>query len=202
MKRIIISVLALGVCLTPLTMPLMVQPSWGQSQDAQVEQLEKLRQQALQQRQQGQPRQEIETLLRILTIARQIQDKKNQVWALLWLGFNYNKIGLVYNSISQPQEALKYFNQALPIMREVGDRAGEAATLNNIGAVYDSISQPQEAFKYLNQALPIRREVVDRAGEAATLNNIGGVYDSISQPQEALKYFNQALPIIDRKSVV
>jgi tetratricopeptide (TPR) repeat protein len=64
----------------------------------------------------------------------------------------------VYDSISQPQEALKYYNQALPILREVGDRAGEATTLNNIGAVYNSISQPQEALKYYNQALPIMRK--------------------------------------------
>ncbi|WP_333250528.1 MULTISPECIES: tetratricopeptide repeat protein [unclassified Microcoleus] len=34
-----------------------------------------------------------------------------------------SNIGAVYNHISQPQEALKYYNQALPIMREVGDRA-------------------------------------------------------------------------------
>jgi len=52
-----------------------------------------------------------------------------------------NNIGGVYNSISQPQEALKYFNQALPIMRELGDRAGEAATLRNIDAV-NNRSQP------------------------------------------------------------
>jgi tetratricopeptide (TPR) repeat protein len=50
---------------------------------------------------------------------------------------------------------LKYYNQALPIWREVGDRAGVATTLNNIGEVYRSISQPQEALKYYNQALPI-----------------------------------------------
>ncbi|WP_333250527.1 MULTISPECIES: tetratricopeptide repeat protein [unclassified Microcoleus] len=36
-----------------------------------------------------------------------------------------NNIGLVYGTISQPHEALKYFNQALPINREVGDRAGK-----------------------------------------------------------------------------
>ncbi|CAA9359562.1 hypothetical protein AVDCRST_MAG84-3377, partial [uncultured Microcoleus sp.] len=41
----------------------------------------------------------------------------------------------------QPQEALKYFNQALPIVRQVGDRAGEATTLSNIDAV-NNISQP------------------------------------------------------------
>jgi tetratricopeptide (TPR) repeat protein len=54
-----------------------------------------------------------------------------------------NNIGAVYHSISQPQEALKYYNQALPIVREVGDRAGVATTLNNIGAVYSSISHPR-----------------------------------------------------------
>ncbi|MEG5059188.1 CHAT domain-containing protein [Microcoleus sp. A2-C5] len=101
----------------------------------------------------------------------------------------------MYENIRQPQEALKYYNQALPIMGEVGDRSGEATTLTNIGVVYNNISQPQEALKYFNQALSIRRKVKDRAREATTLNNIGAVYNTIGQPQEALKYFNQALPI-------
>ena len=75
-------------------------------------------------------------------------------------------------------------------MRSMGDRTGEATTLNNIGLVYHNISQPQEALKYYNQALPISRSVGDRDGEAATLNNISLVYRDISQPQEALKYLN------------
>ncbi len=189
MKRIISSVLVLGACLTSLTVPLMVQPSWAQSQNAQIEKLKQLIEQAKQQEQRGQPREVIETWQQILAIARQFKERRGEAIAL-------NNIGLNYNSISQPQEALKYFNQALLIWREVGDRAGEATTLSNIGAVYNSIGQPQEALKYHNQALPIRREVGDRAGEAATLTGIGGVYDSISQPQEALKYYNQALSII------
>jgi CHAT domain-containing protein len=192
MKRFISSVLVLGVCLTPLTVPLMVQPSWGQSQNSQIEEIikeiERLIQQARQQ-QQRQARQAIETWQQVLALARQVKDKKIEALALNHIGFNYE-------SISQPQEALKYYNQALPLSREVGYRSGEAATLNNIGSVYRSISQPQKALNYFNQALPIMREVKYRAGEAATLNNIGLVYDSISQPQEALKYYNQALPII------
>ena len=106
-----------------------------------------------------------------------------------------NNIGLVYNNISQSQEALKYYNQALPIMRSVGDRAGEAATLSNIGGVYDSISQPQEALKYYNQALPIMREVGARVGEAATLNNIGFVYQDTKQPTQAINNLEQSLKI-------
>jgi len=189
MKLFISSVLVLGVCLTPLTVPVMVQPSWGQSRDSQGEKIKRLIQEARQQQRQGQSRQAIETWQQVLALARQVKDKKIEALALNDMGFNYQRI-------SQPQEALKYYNQALLIRREVGDRAGEATTLSKIGEVYYNISQPQEALKYYNQALSIRWQVGDYQGEAATLSNIGLVYDSISQPQEALKYYNQALPIM------
>jgi len=192
MKRFISSVVFLGVCLTPLTVPVMVQPSSGQSQNSQVqeiiEEIERLIQQARQQERQGQAGQAIETWQQLLTIGRQFKVTKLEALAL-------NGIGVNYNSLSQQQEALKYYNQALQITQEVKDRAGEAVILIHIGALYHSISQPQEALKYYNQALPVMREVKDRAGEATTLNNIGGVYDSIGQLQEALKYYNQALSI-------
>src|SRR5436190_19750503 len=45
-------------------------------------------------------------------------------------------LGLVYSSEDQAQEALKLYEQALPLMREVGDRAGAATTLNEMAAVY------------------------------------------------------------------
>ncbi|MEG4397034.1 hypothetical protein [Microcoleus sp. BROC3] len=61
MKRIFSSVLVLGVCLTPLTVLVMVQPSWAQSQNSQFKKLEQLMQQAMQQQQQGKPQQAIET---------------------------------------------------------------------------------------------------------------------------------------------
>jgi CHAT domain-containing protein/Tfp pilus assembly protein PilF len=187
-KRIISNVVVLGICLTPLTVLPMVQPSYAQSQDPQSQELEKLIQQVTQQQQQGKHKQAIETWQKVLAFARQLKDRKLEALALNGIGFNYD-------NISQPQEALKYLNQALPIMREVSDRSGEAATLSNIGLVYDRIGQPQEALKYYNQALPIWQEVGVRSGEASTLTHIGGVYNSIGQPQEALKYYNQSLPI-------
>jgi hypothetical protein len=54
MKRFISSVLILGVCLTPLTVSVMVQPSWGQSQNSEVEEeINRLVEQAIQQEKQG-----------------------------------------------------------------------------------------------------------------------------------------------------
>jgi CHAT domain-containing protein/tetratricopeptide (TPR) repeat protein len=77
----------------------------------------------------------------------------------------------------------------------VGDRAGEAATLNNIGHVYDALGEKQKALDYYQQALPLRRAVGDRAGEATTLNNIGVVYDALGEKQKALDHYQQSLPL-------
>ena len=45
---------------------------------------------------------------------------------------------------------------ALPISREVGNRAGEAATLSNMAALlYRDLERPEEALSSMEQALQI-----------------------------------------------
>ncbi len=106
-----------------------------------------------------------------------------------------NNIAFVYDSLGEKQKALDYYNQSLPLTRQVGDQAGEARTLNNIGLVYDSLGEKQKALDYYNQSLPLTRQVGDQAQEAVTLNNIGRVYDSLGKKQKALDYYNQSLPL-------
>jgi CHAT domain-containing protein/Flp pilus assembly protein TadD len=187
MRQILSGVLVVGMGLVPVTVPLMVQQSWAQTQDLQAE-LDTLLDQALQQTRIGQYEQAIETLQQALPIFHQVGDRSGEATTL-------NIIGLVYNAIGQPQKALEYFNQALTIHQEVADRPSEAATVNNIGLVYNAIGQQQKALEYFNQALPIFQQVGDRSGKAATLNNIGEVYHAIGQPQQALDYYKQALSI-------
>jgi tetratricopeptide (TPR) repeat protein len=50
------------------------------------------------------------------------------------------------------QEALNYYQQALVILREVGDRAGEGTTLNNIGGIYQDRGQYDQALENYQQA--------------------------------------------------
>ncbi|UWU50260.1 Tetratricopeptide repeat-containing protein [Limnospira platensis C1] len=71
----------------------------------------------------------------------------------------------MYDSLGEKQTALDYYNQALPLLRAVGDRGGEATTLNNIGAVYSDLGEKQTALDYYNQALPLFRAVGDRGGK-------------------------------------
>jgi CHAT domain-containing protein len=102
---------------------------------------------------------------------------------------------LIYNDLSEQQKALDYFNQALLLKRAVGDRSGEARTLNNIGRVYADLGERQKALDYYNQALPILHAIGDRSGEARTLTNVGVVYYT-SGEQKALDYYKQALPLL------
>ena len=108
-----------------------------------------------------------------------------------------SNIGAVYDALGEKQQALKYYNQALPISQAVGDRAGEATTLNNIGLVYSDLGEEQQALKYYNQALPILQAVGDRAGEATTLYNIADLERSRGNLKEALTNIEASLKIIE-----
>ena len=79
--------------------------------------------------------------------------------------------------------------------RELGNRQGEALTLNNIGRLYNDLGEHQTALDYYNQALPIWREVGNRSGEALAISDIGRAYADLGQPAKALDFQTLALPI-------
>ena len=106
-----------------------------------------------------------------------------------------DNLGRTYSDEGQGLEALKYFNQSLPLFGQGGERAGEALVLNDMGPSYAEIGQKQKALESLNRALAIWREIGSRQGEALTLNNIGRLYRDLGQQQSAMDYYNQALPI-------
>jgi tetratricopeptide (TPR) repeat protein len=106
-----------------------------------------------------------------------------------------NSMGGINRKTGHPKRALELYEQALPLMREVGNRDGEAATLNNIAEVQRGTGELQQALELYEQALPLMREVGNREGEAATLNNMSLVYDAMGQWQQALELYEQVLPI-------
>jgi len=99
---------------------------------------------------------------------------------LLWAARARRVLGL-------PHEAIQLFNEALPILRDLGDRAGEAATLTNIGRVYDGLGDRQQALRFYNEALPILRDVGHRAGEAVTRYNMAMIFRAEGRLAEAVR---------------
>ena len=79
----------------------------------------------------------------------------------------------------------------------MGDRTGEATTLNNIGLVYNDLGEKQQALDYYTQALPLQRAVGDRAGEANTLGNVAVLYRDQGEPEQARIQVNAAIALIE-----
>jgi len=104
-------------------------------------------------------------------------------------------IGIVYRIQGKLTEALKFFQQALEIHREIDDKEGETIALDNIGNVYQIQGKLTEALKFFQQALDICRKIGYKKGKANALDNIGIVYGIQNKLTEALKFFQQALEI-------
>ncbi|MEG5229743.1 tetratricopeptide repeat protein [Microcoleus sp. B3-D3] len=93
------------------------------------------------------------------------------------------------------RKAIAKLEEALKLIRAVGNRRGEAAILNNIGKVYSELGEKQKALEYYSHSLTLTRAVGDRRGEATILTNIGKVYSELGEKQKALEYYSQSLPL-------
>lgn len=57
------------------------------------------------------------------------------------------------------EEAIAYYQQALTISQETGDRYGEGHTLGNLGNAYARLGHLEEARQCAQAALAIAREI-------------------------------------------
>ncbi len=95
----------------------------------------------------------------------------------------------------QYQAAIRSWEQALVLYRQLQDRRGEGLALSDLGRAYRSLSQYEQAIDYYKKALPIFQSIQDRSNEADVLTNLGVVYYSLSQYERAISYYKNALSI-------
>ena len=75
---------------------------------------------------------------------RLIAQADTQAQQLLYEGMTLFQQG----SAESLQQAIRKWEQTLPLWQAVGDRLGEATTLNNIGSVYNYLGEKQKALDY------------------------------------------------------
>ncbi|MCI5190698.1 MAG: tetratricopeptide repeat protein [Candidatus Electrothrix sp. AS4_5] len=124
-----------------------------------------------------------------LTVARKAENHRDEARYLNDLGYTCSRFG-------EKKQALKWYEQCLPIWRKLEDYKNEGVTLNNMASIYRQQSKYEQALDYFEQSLSIRRKVGDWQGEVRTLNNIGMLYYVQGKYDEALSYYEQCLFII------
>jgi tetratricopeptide (TPR) repeat protein len=106
-----------------------------------------------------------------------------------------NGLGRAYDSLSEFQRAIDFYNQALELSRKFVDLDGEATSLEGLGNTYFSLGYCQQAIQFHHQALEIARKIGNRDSEATSLINLGNAYDSLGQHQQAIQFYHQSLEI-------
>ncbi len=95
----------------------------------------------------------------------------------------------------QLEAALKSWETALKLYRELGDRPGEAKTLGNLGNVFYSLRRYKLAVDFHRAHHKIAVELGDRQAEASSLGNLGNAYYSLEKLDQAIELHNQSLSI-------
>lgn len=108
---------------------------------------------------------------------------------------NLGQLGIAYHKLGKLEQAIDYYQRALQIARNIGDRPGEATRLGHLGIAYSYLGRSEETVNYYHQALAITRELGDKRGEAKHLGNLGLTYRELGQIDKAIEAYQQALGI-------
>jgi DNA-binding SARP family transcriptional activator len=123
-----------------------------------------------------------------LASVRELGDRRGEAWVL-------NNIGMVLGQ-QRENDAVGYFEQALAILRQTGDRPDLARTTNNLAFCYLILGRPEEAVEALLDALALQRELGLRYGEGVALCNLAEAYLELGRDDDAIACAQQALIIV------
>ncbi len=106
-----------------------------------------------------------------------------------------HQLGIVAQAQREYSQARDYYQQALDIKIEYGDKYSQASTLHQLGIVAEETREYSQARDYYQQALDIYIEYGDRYYQARTLHQLGIVAEKQREYSQALDYFQQTLDI-------
>ncbi|MDZ8025952.1 MAG: tetratricopeptide repeat protein [Nostoc sp. DedQUE11] len=135
-----------------------------------------------------------ESYLRVIELSQQLQGvETKQIKS--YLASTYHQLGRVAEELRQYDQARDYYQQALEIKIEFGDRYSCAVTYHQLGRVAEELRQYDQARDYYQQALEIDIEFGDRYECASTYHNLGSLAQNLRQYDQARDYYQQALEI-------
>ncbi len=97
-------------------------------------------------------------------------------------------------------EAVKEYETAVALWRELGETEWEAITLVNLGWANRELSKNEQAIETHLKALALFRKINNRVGEYKTLYGLGSAYEGLNQYGKARDFYERAL-IISREII-
>ncbi|KAJ9580645.1 hypothetical protein L9F63_024180 [Diploptera punctata] len=143
---------------------------------------------------------------RHLEISRELKDKLSEGRALYNLGNVYHAKGKHIGRVGQQdpgefpedvrsclQQAVKYYEENLELMRELNERAAQGRACGNLGNTYYLLGNFQQAIHYHEERLKIAREFGDKAAERRANSNLGNSHIFLGEFEAADISFRRTL---------
>lgn len=108
------------------------------------------------------------------------------------------KLGDVSALLSDYQNAIVQYNQALPLALSLKDERLEAVVLTKLGGSYLEMANVRKAVPYCSRALDISERLVFEEGTAQALNCLGVASSIASDVSQAQEQFERALAIAQK----
>lgn len=114
---------------------------------------------------------------------------------LRYRAYGVNNLGYIANLTGENEKALKHYEEALAIQKEIGDKHGMAGVLYNLGDLRALQGDLHGALEDLHLSLKLHEEVKDERGAAYVLNDLGWHYHVQGDDENAFRYLEKALEI-------
>jgi serine phosphatase RsbU (regulator of sigma subunit)/Tfp pilus assembly protein PilF len=115
-----------------------------------------------------------------LTLARKLNYKKGIAQAMI-------NIAIMCRTVTNNYDlALYYDRAALKLMREIGNKKGEAIALGNIGLSFSEKGDYKLALEFMKHGLKIQEMIGDKRGIGIANNNIANIYQTQGNYTEAM----------------
>jgi DNA-binding SARP family transcriptional activator/tetratricopeptide (TPR) repeat protein len=108
-----------------------------------------------------------------------------------------NNLGNERSAIGDDETALALCLEALELWREVGDRHGEAATLDSVGRARLKLGQQSEAVQAYRLAIAGFKDLGDNYNQASSLTNLGDCLAAANDPDKARVAWCAAVELLD-----
>jgi len=90
-------------------------------------------------------------------------------------------------------QALRYYNESLKIVKNLGIKQIEAGLLSNIGNIYSMLGDYPKALEYYDTARLVGQKFGDVVGEIHALSNLALIYSEYDEHQQAISTYEQGL---------
>jgi len=106
-----------------------------------------------------------------------------------------NKIAFVYWENGNPNEAINYFQKAIPLNRKVNNLNNIKKIYSNIALLYSDMEDLQQAKKFFRKSLSVRREIGNKKEIVAGLVDLAYALSLTNDYREANKKLQEALKV-------